>query len=101
MRSALQIYTYTYLYLYLYISIYIYIYLYIYIYIYKYIYIYIYIYFKAINNVLHAKIVLKTICSLKYFAYFTEVSSVYIYIYIYIHASLVNLRDTEEWWFVP
>ena len=42
------------------------------------IYIYVYINFKAINNVLDAKMVLKTHFSLKYFAYFTEASSVYL-----------------------
>ena len=41
-----------------------------------YIYIYIYINFKAINNVLDAKMVIKHIYSLKYFAFFTEASSV-------------------------
>ena len=40
------------------------------------IYIYIHINFKAMNNVLDVKIVLKTHFLLKYFAYFTEASSV-------------------------
>ena len=59
---------------YTYICIYKYIYIYIYIYI-IYIY-YIYINFKAINNVLDGKMVLKTHLLIKIFRYFTEASSV-------------------------
>ena len=58
---------YIYIILYIYMYVYIYIILYIYMYVYIYNIIYIYINFKAINNVLDAKMVLKTHFFIKIF----------------------------------
>ena len=68
---------------------------YIYIYINIYIYIYLYINFKAINNTLDSKMVLKHICLLKIFRFLYR-SFVTIYIYIYIHI-YIYIYDDPLW----
>ena len=63
----MYVYIYNIIYIYVCIYIYIILYIYMYVYIYNIIYIYIYINFKAINNVLDAKMVLKTHFFIKIF----------------------------------